>query len=120
MFIRHQGVVTQIIFMPGKGVNVTVYFYNPDKKRINDGKRTETMWPAASLTSGCRSPCIPDHFQYGEKGNNSRAIQRLAINCRQTQKKDKQRKKLINNLRGSGMASVINKRIAYEDESNKK
>lgn len=51
MFIRHQGAVTQIIFMPGRGVNVTVYFYNPDKKRINDGKRAETMWPAAP-------PCI--------------------------------------------------------------
>ena len=39
--------------------NVTVYFYNTDKKRINDGKRTETMWPAAPLASGCISPCTP-------------------------------------------------------------
>ncbi|SPW62187.1 Uncharacterised protein [Escherichia coli] len=44
-------------------------------------------------------PVPRGHFQYGEKGNNSRAIQRLAINCSQSQEKDKWGKKLINDSR---------------------
>ncbi len=36
---------------------------------------------------------------YARESAVSRSERKLAINCRQTQKKDKQRKKLINNLR---------------------
>lgn len=46
------------------------------------------MWPATPPASGCISHYIPGHFQHGEKGTNSRAIQRLAIHCRNPQRKN--------------------------------